>query len=81
MAVGLLQIVEALVRDQKTVLTTSTLVDGAYGLRDLYLSLPTVVGAKGIVQVLTPDLAEDELGKLRHSAETLRDMIQGHLSG
>ncbi len=70
-AVGLLQIVEAVVRDQKTVLTTSTLVDGAYGLRDLYLSLPTVVGAQGVVQVLTPDLAEDELANLRHSAQVL----------
>jgi L-lactate dehydrogenase len=80
-AAGLLQIVEAIVRDQKTVLTTSTLVDDAYGLRDVYLSLPTVVGAQGIVQVLTPELSEDETAKLRHSAEVLRGMIAGHLPG
>jgi L-lactate dehydrogenase len=80
-AAGLLQIVEAIVRDQKTVLTTSTLVDGAYGLRDVYLSLPSVVGAQGIVQVLTPELSEDETAKLRHSAEVLRGMIAGHLPG
>jgi L-lactate dehydrogenase len=78
-AVGLMQIVESIVRDQKTVLTTSTLVDGAYGLRDLYLSLPTVVGSKGVVQVLTPDLSEEELEKLRHSAEVLHGMIERHI--
>lgn len=77
-AVGLLQIVESVVRDQHTVLTTSTLVDGAYGLKDVYLSLPTVVGFKGVIQVLTPDLADEEVAKLRHSAQVLRDMIEGH---
>lgn len=79
-AAGLLQIVESIVRDQKTVLTTSTLVDGAYGMKDVYLSLPTIVGARGVVQVLTPDLSEDEVAKLRHSGEVLRGMIAGHLS-
>jgi len=78
-AVGLMQIVESIVRDQKTVLTTSTLVNGAYGISDVYLSLPTIVGAKGVVQVLTPDLSEQEVGKLRHSAEILKGMIAGHL--
>ena len=77
-AAGLLQIVEAIVRDQKTVLTTSTLVEGAYGLNDVYLSLPTIVGASGIVQVLTPDLPDDELAKLRHSGEVLRGIIASH---
>jgi L-lactate dehydrogenase len=78
-AAGLMQIVEAVVRDQKTVLTTSTLVDGAYGLRDVYLSLPTVIGAKGVVQVLTPELSDDELARLRHSAAVLRGLIAGHI--
>jgi L-lactate dehydrogenase len=70
-----MQIVESVVRDQKTVLTTSTLVDGAYGMHDVYLSLPTVVGSQGVVQVLTPELADDELLKLRHSADVLRKLI------
>lgn len=74
-AVGLMQIVESIVRDQHTVLTTSTLVDGAYGLKDVYLSLPTVIGANGVVQVLTPELSEKELHSLRHSAEVLQGMI------
>jgi L-lactate dehydrogenase len=78
-AVGLTQIVESVVRDQKTVLTTSTLLDGAYGLRNLYMSLPTIIGSKGVVQVLTPDLSPDELAKLRHSAEVLRNLIAGHI--
>jgi L-lactate dehydrogenase len=78
-AVGLMQIVEAMVRDQKTVLTTSTHVDGIYGLRDLYLSLPTVIGRNGVERVLTADLSESELAKLRHSANVLQSLIGGHL--
>ncbi len=77
-AVGLMRIVEAIVRDQKTVLTTSTLVQGAYGLSDLYFSLPTVIGKNGVESVLAPELSQDEVEKLRHSAEVLKEQINAH---
>lgn len=73
--VGLMRIVEAIVRDQKTVLTVSTLVKDAYGLSDLYFSLPVVIGKQGAEMVLTPELSPDELMKLRHSAEMLTGII------
>jgi L-lactate dehydrogenase len=70
-----MRIVEAIVRDQKTVLTVSTLAQGVYGLNDLYFSLPTVVGKEGAEMILTPELSEEETGKLRKSAGVLLETI------
>jgi L-lactate dehydrogenase len=74
-AAGLLRIVEAILRDQATVLSVSSLVDGAYGVRDVCLSLPTVVGRGGIERVLRLDLDADEAAGLRRSADVLKEII------
>ncbi len=73
-AAGLLRIVEAIVRDQRTVLSVSTLVRPAHGyagVRDVYLSVPCVVDRGGVAGVLTLGLADDEAAALRHSADVL----------
>ena len=51
-AAGLLRILEAILRDQATVLSVSSLVPAAYGVGDVCLSLPTVVTRNGIERVL-----------------------------
>ena len=71
-AAGLVRIVESILRDQKSVLTVSTRIDGAYGIRDVCLSLPAVLGAGGVERLVELELAEDELAALRRSAEVLR---------
>ncbi len=73
-AVGLAtaSIVESILRDQHSVLPVSSLVRGQYGLGDVCLSLPTVVGRAGVIKVLELSLNEKELEELRHSAEVLR---------
>lgn len=71
-ASGLVRIVEAIVRDQSTVLSVSSLVDGAYGISDVCISLPAVLGRNGIERVLPLTLDEVELAGLRHSAEVVR---------
>lgn len=69
---GLLTIVEAILRNQHTVLTVSSLMTGQYGVNDICISLPTVVGADGIEEVLELALSEDEVKGFRHSADTLK---------
>ena len=59
-------------RIQSTVLSVSSLIDGPYGLHDVCLSLPTIVNRHGIKHVLELDLSQDELQKLRHSADVLK---------
>lgn len=68
---GLLAIVEAIVRNQHTVLTVSSLMNGQYGVNDICISLPTIVGAQGIESVLQLPLSPEEEAAFRHSAATL----------
>ena len=74
-ASGLVRLVEAIVRDQRTVLTVSTRVMPAHGytgIADTCLSVPCVVDRTGVAGVLTLELAHDEAEALRHSASVLR---------
>lgn len=73
--VGLARIVEAILRDERSVLSVSTLIDGYADIRDVYLSLPAVVGRGGVERVLRPALAADEVAGLQRSAGVLRERI------
>jgi len=74
-AIGLAirHIVEAILRDQNTILTVSTLLTGQYGLSDVCLSLPSIVDHNGVEVVLEPPLSGDELDGLRRSAQVLTE--------
>jgi L-lactate dehydrogenase len=74
-AAGLMRLVEAILRDQHTILSVSSLVSGYYGIDDLCLSLPTIVSRSGIEKVLHLDLDEAEQKGLKQSAEVLRNTI------
>ena len=67
------RIVEAIVRDERSIMTVSSLLHGEYDIDDLYLSVPAILGEHGIKKVLTPRLSDLELANLHHSAEVLRD--------
>ncbi len=68
---GLVSIVESIIGDHRSVLSVSTLMTGQYGVRDICLSLPCVVGANGIEEVLTLNLSSVEEMGFRRSAEKL----------
>ena len=74
-ATGLVRIVEAILRDQRTVLSVSTGLDGQYGISGVALSLPTIVGRGGIEDVLHLPLSADEVFALRRSADVLRETV------
>ncbi|HPH95196.1 MAG TPA: L-lactate dehydrogenase [Anaerolineaceae bacterium] len=74
-ASGLVRIVEAVVRDQNTVLSVSSHIDGLYGIKDVYLSLPAVLDGGGVERVLSLDLNPVEIQGLQRSAGILNDLI------
>lgn len=74
-AMAVSRICECITRDTDSVLTVSTLTNGRYNLPQVALSLPAVVGAHGIKQVITPPLLPDEEQLLRKSADTLKALI------
>ena len=72
---GLLRIVEAIVRDQRTVLSVSSLIRDYNGIDDVYLSLPAVIHRDGVERVLRIDLSVAEFDGLRASARVLRETV------
>ncbi|MBE6062421.1 MAG: L-lactate dehydrogenase [Clostridium butyricum] len=77
-AIGLAttKIVEAILRDENTVLTVSVLMEGQYGINDVYLAVPTVVNSTGVVRIVAPEIKDErELKKLQDSAKVLKDNI------
>jgi L-lactate dehydrogenase len=74
-AAGLLRIVEAILRDQGTVLSVSSLMEDYYGINDVYLSLPTKIDRGGIEHTIRLHLDDTEVEGLRHSAKVLQDTI------
>lgn len=63
---------EAILRDQSTVLSVSSLIEDCYGVHDICLSLPTVVDRGGVEQVLQLDLSPEEIEGLGQSAQVLK---------
>lgn len=72
---GVTRICEAILLNQHSVLSVSTLATGQFGIEDVYLSLPSVVGVGGVQQVLTPPMNDEEIAALRHSAEVLKGTL------
>jgi L-lactate dehydrogenase len=75
-AAGLMQITQAILRDQSSVLSVSSLMTDYYGLGDVCFSLPTVIDRGGVEQVLRIALSDDEIKQLRHSAAVLKNILQ-----
>jgi L-lactate dehydrogenase len=72
---GLLSIVEAVLRDQHTVMTVSSPLSGQYGVSDIAISMPAIVGRRGVEEVLNLPLSESELTAFQSSAQTLKDRL------
>ncbi len=67
--------VEAILRNQDTVLSVSTYLDGLYGIEDVYISLPSVIGRSGITRTMNLVLDDKELTGLQSSANILSEII------
>ena len=67
---------EALNYTTDSVLTITSMLNGEYGISDVCLSIPTVVGCNGIKGHVAAPLTEDEIASLKHSADCLKDVIK-----
>jgi L-lactate dehydrogenase len=74
---ALVRIAQAILHDQHSVLTVSTRAPGYFGLGEVCLSLPCVVGSRGVEEVLQPELTGPENQALRDSAEVLKQSLAG----
>ena len=67
------RIVEAIIRDENSVLTVSILLNGEYGLDDICLSVPCIINRKGIKSIVETALEQSEENAFKKSAEIIRD--------
>ena len=74
-AVAVKRIATAIVKDEHAVLPVSSLMQGEFGLNDLCLSIPTVIGQNGVEKVVDIYLNNDENDKLQSSARALKEVL------
>jgi len=75
-AAAAVDMVKALFSDEKRVLPASAHLTGQYGINDIYIGVPVVIGANGIEKVLELKLDKDELGALQKSAATYKEHLK-----
>ena len=75
-AMSVRRICEAIVRDEKSVLPVSSVQHGMFGVENVALSIPAVVGKDGVETTVPIELSDAETAALRRSAETLRQVIE-----
>ena len=79
-AASAVEMVKAVLHDEKRLLPCSVLLDGEYGLRDLFIGVPCVIGAQGVERVLELPLADHEKAALTTSANAVsKDIAELHL--
>lgn len=76
-AAGVTQLSKTILFDQKTVLPVSHLLEGEYGIKNVCLSLPVVVGRDGIISKMPLAISSGEKKKLQFSANQLKQAYQG----
>ena len=74
-AMSVKRICEAIIRDEKYILPVSGMMHGEYGIKDIVLSMPAIVGREGVETHVPISLNEEEQSKLKASAETLKKIL------
>jgi L-lactate dehydrogenase len=74
-AVTVNTIVETLLKNQNTIRTVGSVINGMYGINDVAISLPSIVNSEGVQQVVQLNLSADEEAALRYSAEQVKEVL------
>jgi malate dehydrogenase len=69
------QMVDAVMLDQKRLLPCTALLEGEYGIDDLYMGVPVKLGADGVEEIVELDLTDAERAALSESAEAVREVV------
>jgi len=75
---GITRMIESVVKDKKMVLCMTVHLNGEYGVKDVYVDVPAVLGARGVERVIELKLNDEEKAAFEKSVEVLKTHI-GHL--
>ena len=74
-AAATVEMVDSVLRDRKRVAPCSVLLTGQYGIKDLYIGIPALLGADGVEKIFELKLDDDELKSLQASAEKYKETL------
>jgi len=74
-AAGTVEMVEAIIRDQKRVIPSAVLLNGQYGYNGLFIGVPVVLGASGVEKIIEMELNDEEKAMLEKSASAVRSVV------
>ncbi len=74
-AMSAVEMVEAILTDQKRLVPCSVLLEGEYGLRGLFIGVPIILGAKGVEKIIELKLTPEESAALQKSGKDVAEMI------
>jgi malate dehydrogenase len=75
-AAAIVEMVDAILLDQKRILPCATYLQGEYGINDLFVGVPIKLGAGGIEEIIQLNLTDEELADLENSANDVRNMVE-----
>ena len=75
-AVAVARICECIAGDENSILTVSGIFEGEYGIKDVALSVPTMVGGSGVERIFEVPFSKEEMKGLHDSATTLSDLLR-----
>ena len=67
---------ESVLNDRRRLIPASSLLSGQYGLNDVYIGVPCIIGANGVEKIFELDLTEDELASLQGSGEFYKGQLK-----
>jgi malate dehydrogenase len=73
---SVLDMVAAILHDKKKILPCAVYLEGEYGLKDLFVGVPAVLGRKGMEKVIELELSDDEKAQLQKSADAVADLVK-----
>ncbi|MCL2335587.1 MAG: L-lactate dehydrogenase [Endomicrobia bacterium] len=74
--ISLTKIAKAVLKDENSVLSVSTLLEDYYGISNVFLSVPAVINRQGVKKILKINFNEEEIKALHHSAEEVKKVIK-----
>ena len=73
---SVLQMVDSILLDKKMIMPCAVHLQGEYGIQNLFVGVPTKLGAKGAEQVIEVELDESERALLQKSANAVKELIE-----
>ncbi|HZW67401.1 MAG TPA: malate dehydrogenase [Pseudogracilibacillus sp.] len=74
-AAALVEMAEAIIKDQRRILPAIAYLEGEYGFTDMYFGVPVILGGNGIEKVIELELTDEEQAGLNKSAQSVRNVL------